>query len=117
MPLAAVTARLCEAPCEAFCVRRDLGGAIAVGGLERLCIRDTCPKGKIPRLPARPRKVAVFGSGPSGLTVAFDLARKGYPISVYHLGEKPGGWLRQLPESVLPRPHSRRSCNAWVPCT
>lgn len=102
MPLAAVTARLCEAPCEAFCVRRDLGGAIAVGWLERLCIRDTCPKGKIPRLPARPRKVAVFGSGPSGLTVAFDLARKGYPISVYHLGEKPGGWLRQLPESVLP---------------
>lgn len=103
MPLAAVTARLCEAPCETYCVRKDLGGAIAVGGLEQMCIRETSPRGKIPRLPARPRKVAVFGSGPSGLTVAFDLARKGHPVSVYHLGEKPGGWLRGLDESVLPQ--------------
>lgn len=103
MPLAAVTARLCEAPCEVFCVRANLGGAIAVGGLERLCIRETRPKGKILRLPARPKKVAVFGSGPSSLTVAFDLAKKGYPISVYHLGVKPGGWLRELPDSFLPQ--------------
>ncbi|GAB6112676.1 pyridine nucleotide-disulfide oxidoreductase/dicluster-binding protein [Desulfomicrobium salsuginis] len=103
MPLAAVTARLCEAPCEVYCIRKDLGGAIAVGGLERQCIRETSPKGKIPRLPARPRKVAVIGSGPSSLTVAFDLARKGHPISVYHLGEKPGGWLRGLDESFLPQ--------------
>ena len=103
MPLTAVTARLCEAPCEGFCLRRELGGAIAVGRLERLCIGRTRPKGKIMRLPARPRKVAVFGSGPSSLVVAFDLARKGYPISVYHLGDRPGGWLRGLPASELPQ--------------
>lgn len=103
MPLASVTARLCEAPCEVYCIRKDFGGAIAVGGMERLCIRETAPKGKILRLPARPKKVAVFGSGPSALTVAFDLARKGYPVSVHHLGENPGGWLRELPESFLPK--------------
>ena len=103
MPFAAVTARLCEAPCEGFCIRKDLGGAIAVGRLERLCIAQTRPKGKIMRLPARPKKIAVFGSGPSGLTVAFDLAKKGYPISVYHLGDRPGGWLRDIPSSALPQ--------------
>lgn len=102
MPLAAVTARLCEAPCESFCIRENLGGAIAIGALENVCIRETRPKGRLLRLPARPKKVAVFGSGPSSLAVAFDLAKKGYPIIVYHLGEKPGGWLLDLPEDKLP---------------
>jgi Fe-S oxidoreductase len=102
MPLAAITARLCEAPCEQFCIRKDLGGAIKIGLLERLCIRETQPKGKILRLPARPKKVAVLGSGPSSLAVAFDLAKKGYPVSVYHLDSAPGAWLRKLPGSVLP---------------
>ncbi|PKN40804.1 MAG: hypothetical protein CVU60_14080 [Deltaproteobacteria bacterium HGW-Deltaproteobacteria-18] len=102
MPLAAITARLCEAPCEGFCVRGDLGGAVALGGLERLCIRETQPKGRLLRLPARPRKVAVLGGGPSSLAVAFDLGKKGYPVTVYHLGEAPGGWLRDLPETELP---------------
>ena len=101
MPLAAVTARLCEAPCEGFCLRKDLGGPIAVGRLERLCVDLTQARGKIMRLPARPKKVAVFGSGPSSLTVAFDLAKKGYPISLHHLGDTPGGWLRDLPASAL----------------
>lgn len=103
MPLTAVTARLCEAPCEKFCVRKSLGGAIAIGALENVCIRETKPKGRLLRLPARPKKVAVFGSGPSSLAVAFDLAKKGYPINVYHLGDKPGGWLCDLPEEILPQ--------------
>jgi NADPH-dependent glutamate synthase beta subunit-like oxidoreductase len=100
MPFAAITARLCEAPCEEFCVRRDLGGAVSLGGLERLCIRTTQPKGKILRLPARPKKVAVFGSGPSSLAVAFDLGKKGYPVTVYHVGDAPGGWLRECPDEL-----------------
>lgn len=103
MPLASVTARLCEAPCEAHCLRKDFGGSIAVGELERLCIRETAFRGRILRLPARPRKAAVFGSGPSSLVVALDLAKKGYPVTVCHLGDKPGGWLRELPEDVLPQ--------------
>lgn len=102
MPLAAVTGRLCEAPCEGFCVRAELGGALAVGGLERMCVQMTQPKGKILRLPARPKKVAVFGAGPSSLVVAFDLGKKGYPVSVYHVGDRPGAWLREMSEDVLP---------------
>lgn len=103
MPFAPITARLCEAPCESFCLRKNLGGPIALGMLERLCIQEGQTKAKILRLPARPKKVLVIGSGPSSLCVAFDLAKKGYPIVVCHRDTVPGGWLREVPEAVLPR--------------
>ncbi len=103
MPLAAITARLCEAPCEKYCVRGDLGGAIAIGALERTCARLATGKSKRLRLPPKPKRVAVLGSGPSSLAVAFDLAKKGYPITLYHLLPAPGSWLRALPDSDLPK--------------
>lgn len=102
MPMAEMTARLCEAPCEQYCLRKDLGGAISLGGLEKLCVREGRSKSRIMRLPARPKKIAVIGSGPSSLTVAFDLAKKGYPITLHHLAPGPGAWLRDVPETILP---------------
>ncbi len=102
MPMAELTARLCEAPCEQYCLRKDFGGAISIGGLEKLSIREGRSKSRVMRLPARPKKIAVIGSAPSSLTVAFDLAKKGYPVTVYHLPPGPGAWLRDLPEATLP---------------
>ncbi|BDD86268.1 pyridine nucleotide-disulfide oxidoreductase/dicluster-binding protein [Desulfofustis limnaeus] len=102
MPLAGVTARLCEAPCERFCKRQTIGGPLAIGRLERFCAGATEAVGKILRLPARTKRVSVVGGAPSGLTVAFDLAKKGYPVTVLHGPDGPGGWLRHLPETVLP---------------
>jgi Fe-S oxidoreductase len=102
MPLAGVVARVCEAPCEQYCVRKTLGGAVALGALERYCVETVPAKGKTLRLPARPKKVIIIGGGPSSLTVAFDLAKKGYPVSLYHLDDEPGAWLRLLPEEELP---------------
>jgi heterodisulfide reductase subunit C len=102
MPIAGILARLCEAPCEDFCIRGPLGGAIAIGGLERLAVQAAPMPGRILRLPARTKTVLVIGGGPSSLTVAFDLAKKGYPVTVLHLAPGPGGWLRALPESRLP---------------
>ncbi len=102
MPLSRILARLCEAPCEQFCIRKNLGGSINISGLENACIVNTTFKRKILKLPPRQKKTAVIGSGPSGLTVAFDLAKKGYQINVYHASSKPGGWLCELPEEVLP---------------
>lgn len=102
MPMAEITARMCEAPCEQYCLRKDLGGAIALGALEKLCIREGKSKQRIMRLPARPKKVAIIGSGPSSLIVAYDLGRKGYPMTMYHLAPGPGAWLRDVPESILP---------------
>jgi Fe-S oxidoreductase len=102
MPLVGIVARLCEGPCQLYCIRKDLGGPINLPGLERTCVTATRSRGKILKLPPRPKKVMVIGAGPSGLTVAFELARKGYPVTVYHSGTEPGGWLRDLPENQLP---------------
>ena len=102
MPIAGILGRLCEAPCEDFCIRGPLGGSIAIGGLERVAVQAAPMPGRILRLPPRNKTVLVIGSGPSSLTVAFDLAKKGYPVTVLHLPPGPGGWLRDLPESRLP---------------
>lgn len=101
MPLAGIVARMCEAPCEQYCLRDGLGGSISIGLLEHFCIREAPAKGKFLKLPQRLKKVAVIGAGPSSLTVAFDLGKKGYPVSVFHTGEGPGGWLCDTSETVL----------------
>lgn len=102
MPLVGILGRLCEAPCEQHCIRKDLGDAIALGALERFCVENSVSRAKILKLPLRPKSVAVLGGGPSSLTVAFDLAKKGYPVTLYHTENGPGGWLRTLPEDNLP---------------
>lgn len=104
MPLAGLVARLCEAPCEQYCLRRPLGGPIAIGTLERTCIRAVPRKGKILRLPSRNRPVRVIGSGPSSLVVAWELVKKGYSVRVYHHLVGPGAWLRRLPAARISAP-------------
>ncbi len=104
MPLAGIVARLCEAPCERFCVRGPLGGPIAIGLLERACVHLTTAPAKILRLPERPHKVTMVGAGPSSLAAAFELAKKGYPVTVLHQEPGPGARLRQLPQEILPSP-------------
>ncbi len=102
MPLPGVLARICDHPCEAACVRRDQGGPLAVGELERFCV-ENAPAGPKPLvLPAKGRRAAVLGSGLCALTVAWDLVRKGYGVAVHFREDAPGGWLRGLPESLLP---------------
>ncbi len=89
MPLPGLLALLCEHPCEDVCLRRDLGGSLAVGELERVCAvlpRQTKP---LP-VPAKARRVAVIGDSFAGLTVAWDLGRKGWPVTVFHADETPG---------------------------
>jgi len=103
MPLPGIVARLCEAPCENFCLRDPLGGPIAIGGLERVVVHLSPVRGKILRLPARDKSVRIIGGGPSSLAAAFDLAKKGYPVTLLHHGPSPGGWLDSLPEKLLPK--------------
>jgi Fe-S oxidoreductase len=103
MPLTGILGRLCEAPCEEFCIRGPLGGSIAIGGLERVAVQSALMAGRILKLPPRPKSVLVVGGGPSSLTVAFDLAKKGYPVGLIHPPPGPGGWLWELPEARLPK--------------
>ncbi len=106
--LPAVCGRVCpqERQCESKCVRGIKGESVAIGRLERFvadyhmkhgtdAIADIIPCGK---------KVAVVGSGPSGLTAAGNLAKRGYDVTVYEAFHTAGGVLMYgIPEFRLPK--------------
>jgi NADPH-dependent glutamate synthase beta subunit-like oxidoreductase len=102
MPLPAILARICDHPCETACPRSRLGGALAVGALERACILAAGAGAKPLVLPRKAGKAAILGGGLGALTVAWDLTRKGYAVTLYAAGDAPGGNLAVLPEAVLP---------------
>lgn len=102
LPVPGVLGRLCEHPCEAPCLRRDLGGVLAVGSLERACISLTNPGGKPLCMPGKGKRVAVIGDDLGALTAAWDLGKKGVGITVFAPGQTPCGRLAGLPAAVLP---------------
>jgi 2-oxoacid:acceptor oxidoreductase delta subunit (pyruvate/2-ketoisovalerate family) len=106
-PFPGVCGRVCPHPCESQCNRTDLGGAIAIHVQERFLADWAYEKGlrDIPSVSLDPSapSVAVVGSGPAGLSCAYQLARKGYPVTVFEDLDKPGGMMRLIPEYRLPR--------------
>ncbi|WP_419659055.1 4Fe-4S ferredoxin iron-sulfur binding domain protein [Desulfosarcina variabilis str. Montpellier] len=93
MPLPGILGRICDAPCQAVCNRAKVGGGIRIAELERACVsRSDKPKRVLP-LPKKPIRVAVIGSGLSSLTAAWDLARKGYDLTLFEPGNRMGGGL------------------------
>lgn len=102
-PFPEIIARVCDAPCEKPCKRAELGGVIAVRAVELACLRHGGAGGsKITPLPRKKQHVAVAGGGLSGLTAAFDLARKGYAVSLFEAKGLLGGRLRQISPQQLP---------------
>ena len=106
--LPAVCGRVCpqESQCESKCVLGIKGEAIAIGKLERF-VADWSRENNIKLAEQKPyngKKVAVIGSGPSGLTCAGDLAKKGYKVKVFEALHEPGGVLVYgIPEFRLPK--------------
>ena len=106
--LPAVCGRVCpqETQCESKCVRGIKGEPVGIGRLERFVAdwhnaHSTTPS-DIPA--SNGHKVAIVGSGPSGLTCAGDLARKGYKVSVFEALHTAGGVLVYgIPEFRLPK--------------
>ncbi len=106
--LPAVCGRVCpqEVQCEAKCVRGIKGESVGIGRLERFVAdwhNTFCTEE-----PARPEsnghRIAVVGSGPSGLTCAGDLAKKGYEVTVFEALHTAGGVLVYgIPEFRLPK--------------
>ena len=106
--LPAVCGRVCpqETQCESKCVRGIKGEAVGIGRLERFVAdwhNDHCTeKPTVP--PSNGHKVAIVGSGPSGLTCAGDLAKKGYKVTVFEALHTAGGVLVYgIPEFRLPK--------------
>jgi len=107
--LPAVCGRVCpqETQCEEKCVLKNQGEPVAIGRLERF-VADYERENNLIEMPEKQppngKKVAVVGSGPSGLAVAGDLIKLGYEVTVYEALHKPGGVLIYgIPEFRLPK--------------
>ncbi|EHQ88355.1 NADPH-dependent glutamate synthase beta chain-like oxidoreductase [Desulfosporosinus youngiae DSM 17734] len=102
-PFPGIISRICDHPCEDVCKRKDVGTAIAISALERFCVQNQSEKRtKAGIIPAKSQTVAVVGSGLRGLTAAYDLAKKGYNVSLFEKAERLGGNLWGFPENQLP---------------
>ena len=106
--LPAVCGRVCpqEVQCESKCVRGIKGESVGIGRLERFVAdwHNTFATAAPKRPESNGHKVAVVGSGPSGLTCAGDLAKKGYEVTVYEALHTAGGVLVYgIPEFRLPK--------------
>ncbi|MBQ9503411.1 MAG: NADPH-dependent glutamate synthase, partial [Lachnospiraceae bacterium] len=106
--LPAVCGRVCpqESQCEGVCVRGIKGDSVSIGKLERF-VADWARENNIKPtvdVPKKGKKVAVIGSGPSGLTCAGDLAKLGYDVTIFEALHKAGGVLVYgIPEFRLPK--------------
>lgn len=107
--LPAVCGRVCpqEEQCEQVCVIGKKGKPVAIGHLERFAADYEREQGHIemPELPEQTgKRVAVVGAGPSGLTIAGDLVKKGHEVTIFEALHLPGGVLVYgIPEFRLPK--------------
>ena len=106
--LPAICGRVCpqETQCEGNCIRGIKGEAVSIGKLERFAADWARQHGIRPvkKTGSNGKKVAVVGSGPSGLTCAGDLAKLGYEVTIFEALHKAGGVLVYgIPEFRLPK--------------
>jgi formate dehydrogenase (NADP+) beta subunit len=96
----------CNHPCEDVCRRKDVNEAISIKGLKRFAAEsdNTSWGDDIKKAPPTGKRVAVVGSGPAGLTVAFYLSKLGHGVTVFEALPVTGGMLRVgIPEYRLPK--------------
>ncbi len=106
-PLPGTIGRVCVRPCEANCRRGLLDQPIAIRSLKRFLADDEISRNQMPSkhpVAVKPRKVAVVGAGPAGLSCAYYLGQKGYHCTIFEAQEGPGGMAAYgIPAYRLPR--------------
>lgn len=108
IPLPAVCGRVCFAPCEDACTRKDIDNPLSIRALKRLAADFELKMEGGEKPSPLPRnydsKIAIIGSGPAGLSAAYELIKMGYPVTVFEKSSAPGGMLREcIPEYRLPK--------------
>jgi len=97
LPFPAICGRVCFSPCEDACARVNLDQAVAIRALKRLVADIEREQGRVIAQPVPKKyseKVAIIGAGPAGLTAAYELAKLGYPVTVFERMDEPGGMMR-----------------------
>ena len=106
------TGRICPAPCEAACTLNISGDAVGIKSIEHKIIDKGWDEGWVKPQPAARKtgkRVAVVGSGPSGLAAAQQLARAGHDVTVFEKNDRAGGLLRYgIPDFKLEKSHIDR---------
>ncbi len=97
MPFPAICGRVCFSPCQEACSRKNIDQPVGIRYLKRLAADIEREQGRI-NPDAMPKthseKVAIIGAGPAGLSAAFELAKLGYPVTVFERMPEPGGMMR-----------------------
>lgn len=111
-PFGAILGRVCHHPCESVCERDRVDGAVHIRALKRY-LADAYPDMALepPEMEKETGlRAAVVGSGPAGLTAAYELRRKGHQVTVFEATAEPGGMLRYgIPGFRLPLTQIRRA--------
>jgi NADPH-dependent glutamate synthase beta subunit-like oxidoreductase len=104
-PFSGILGRICHRPCEAVCERANVDGPVHIRALKRY-LSDLYPHiaGRRPEAPLETgKRAAVIGSGPAGLTAAYELRSRGHKVVVYEAEAEVGGMLRYaIPSFRLP---------------
>jgi heterodisulfide reductase subunit A len=104
---AGILGYVCTRPCEGSCERGNIDVPVAIRSIKAFLADYELKSGRKKARAARKtkkEKVAVVGAGPAGLSCAYDLIRKGYPVSVFEASSKAGGLMRWgIPDFRLPR--------------
>ncbi len=97
MPFPAICGRVCFSPCQDACSRKNIDQPVGIRYLKRLAADIEREQGRIkPYLipKTHSEKVAIVGAGPAGLSAAYELAKFGYPVTVFERLHEPGGMMR-----------------------
>jgi NADPH-dependent glutamate synthase beta subunit-like oxidoreductase/Fe-S-cluster-containing hydrogenase component 2 len=97
MPFPAICGRVCFSPCQDACSRKNIDQPVGIRYLKRLAADIEREQGRIKPSPTAKKhseRVAIIGAGPAGLSAAYELAKLGYPVTIFERMPQPGGMMR-----------------------
>jgi len=97
MPFPAICGRVCFSPCQDACSRKNVDQPVGIRYLKRLAADIEREQGRVKPKPipkTHTEQVAIIGAGPAGLSAAYELAKLGYPVTVFERMPEAGGMMR-----------------------